>query len=518
MSKTNVKKERPNTCVIYVRVSTEEQVRNFSLETQERECRLYAERNGWTVLRVYREEGESAKTADRTELKKIQEFCKTNEGKIGYLVVWKVNRFSRDNLDYFSLRGFFAGYGILLKSATEAIEETPQGRFSEAILAATSQYDNDLRKETSKKGMRTKAMSGQWPMTAPWGYKNVENEAKTKLIVPHPERAPIVKFLFEEYARGTTTFLELARQVNKMGDYTTKHGHKMCKQQVHRILTNPIYYGRIFSAKLEVDVDGTHEPIISEALYREVQEVMLGGSTRRTMRSRNNPEFPLRGVRCGLCGRSITGGFVSGHGGRYPYYGCYNKKCSVIQKQRRRSIPKEDLEKAFSKFLVKQTPNDKVMAALEEAFSVEHERMSSDKEKEVMQVAKRLQTLEKNSDELLGVRLSKLIDDEEFTKQNDRLKNQIRDLRVRQSVLLNPQASTEAAVKYGIQFVREFPTLWPKLLPGELRVMLNLLFPQNLDYHYPEFQTSELSPIYAVESVKTANKTHQVLPEGIEPP
>ena len=55
--------------VLYVRVSTAEQVDNYSLATQERACRDYCEREGLTVDRVFREEGESAKTANRTQLR-----------------------------------------------------------------------------------------------------------------------------------------------------------------------------------------------------------------------------------------------------------------------------------------------------------------------------------------------------------------------------------------------------------------------------------------------------------------
>src|SRR5258708_28561448 len=54
--------------VIYVRVSTKEQTENLSLPTQLKTCEEYCQRQGFHVLARFREEGESAKTADRTEL------------------------------------------------------------------------------------------------------------------------------------------------------------------------------------------------------------------------------------------------------------------------------------------------------------------------------------------------------------------------------------------------------------------------------------------------------------------
>src|SRR5215217_2067954 len=81
--------------VIYVRVSTKEQTENLSLPTQLKACQEYCQRQGFHVLARFREEGESAKTADRTELQKLLQFCRTNKGK-GQFVVFNLTRFARD--------------------------------------------------------------------------------------------------------------------------------------------------------------------------------------------------------------------------------------------------------------------------------------------------------------------------------------------------------------------------------------------------------------------------------------
>jgi DNA invertase Pin-like site-specific DNA recombinase len=67
--------------VIYVRVSTKEQTENLSLATQLKVCEDYCDRQAFHVLARFREEGESAKTADRTELQKLLRFCRTNKGR-----------------------------------------------------------------------------------------------------------------------------------------------------------------------------------------------------------------------------------------------------------------------------------------------------------------------------------------------------------------------------------------------------------------------------------------------------
>ena len=92
--------------VIYSRVSTKEQTENLSLPTQLLACEEYCRREGLEVLARFKEEGESAKTADRTELQRLLTFCRTNKGKVHFVVVFNLTRFARDKYDHFALRSF----------------------------------------------------------------------------------------------------------------------------------------------------------------------------------------------------------------------------------------------------------------------------------------------------------------------------------------------------------------------------------------------------------------------------
>jgi len=79
--------ETRKTCIIYCRVSSAEQVQGTSLEMQERLCREYAEREGWEVLKVYVEEGESAKSVNRTEFQKALNFCSLKKPRVDNFIV-----------------------------------------------------------------------------------------------------------------------------------------------------------------------------------------------------------------------------------------------------------------------------------------------------------------------------------------------------------------------------------------------------------------------------------------------
>jgi Resolvase, N terminal domain len=68
--------------VIYVRVSTKEQTKNLSLPTQLRACEECCRRQGYEVLERFHEEGESAKSTDRSQLQNLLTFCRMNKGRV----------------------------------------------------------------------------------------------------------------------------------------------------------------------------------------------------------------------------------------------------------------------------------------------------------------------------------------------------------------------------------------------------------------------------------------------------
>ena len=90
--------------VIYVRVSTKEQTENLSLPTQLRACEEYCRRQGYEIFERFHEEGESAKTTDRSQLQNLLTFCRLNKGRVHFVVVVNLTRFARDKYDHFALR------------------------------------------------------------------------------------------------------------------------------------------------------------------------------------------------------------------------------------------------------------------------------------------------------------------------------------------------------------------------------------------------------------------------------
>ncbi len=227
--------------VIYVRVSTKEQTENLSLPTQLRACEEYCRRQGCEVVERFLEEGESAKTTDRSQLQKLLTFCRLNKGRVHFVVVFNLTRFARDKYDHFALRSLRQSLGISLRSATEPIDDTSTGKLMEGVLAAFAQFDNDCRSDRTRAGMKAALELGRWVFVAPLGYLNAPR-AMGKSLMADPERAPLVRRAFEEYATGRYPKEQLLKQTSAWG-LTNRRGRPLTSQAIGMLLRNRLYAG-----------------------------------------------------------------------------------------------------------------------------------------------------------------------------------------------------------------------------------------------------------------------------------
>ncbi len=311
-----------NRALIYVRVSSADQVNGFSLDVQERVCRDFCDRQGWTVGLVSREEGESAKTTERRELQKVlARLRKTGHGFTHFLV-YDLTRFTRDTSDYLTLKGFLAGVGVTLVSVTQPLDDSPTGRFLGTVLAAQGQLDNDTRREKTVAGMREAIKRGIWPWQAPLGYLSVRGADKRATLVHDPETAPLVRLAFDRVASGLSTQEEVREELRR-------RGLKIPRESFSRLIHNPIYCGRIVAAKWGIEGRLASSAIVTEETFRKAQAA-LSGTPAGWKRSDLRPDFPLRWwTRCAECGKPLTGYFGKGNGGAFPYYRCTEKHLNV---------------------------------------------------------------------------------------------------------------------------------------------------------------------------------------------
>src|SRR3954451_3950181 len=291
--------------VIYVRVSTKEQTQNLSLPTQLRACEEYCRRQGYEILERFHEEGESAKTTDRSQLQNLLTYCRLNKGRVHFVVVFNLTRFARDKYDHFALRSHLQSLGISLRSATEPIDDTSTGKLMEGVLAAFAQFDNDVRSERTRGGMKAALELGRWTFLAPLGYLNAPRSTGRSLV-PDPERSSLVRRAFQDFATGRFTKPEVRKSVNALG-LTTRRGKPVPSQTFDAMLRNRVYIAQIDVSDFGISTRGDFEPLVTEGVFFRVQVILDGRYEVTAPRQRNDPDFPLRGyVRCQSCGKPLT--------------------------------------------------------------------------------------------------------------------------------------------------------------------------------------------------------------------
>src|SRR3989344_6044967 len=339
--------ERQKTGIIYCRVSSQEQVSGTSLSMQERYCREYAEREHIEILECFVEEGESAKTADRTEFQKALNSCANKKRPIDYFIVHKVDRFARNQGDHAITQTFLKRYGTKLRSVTEPINETPVGKAMEGMLSVFAEFDNNVRASRSKSGMEERAKQGIWVWQAPLGYKRI---VKGGNLVHDESLASYIKLAVDEYSKGTYSYQALSNFLEDRG-FRTRNDKKPCMQLMEKIIHNPLYCGliRVWGHEYR----GAFDPIIEEELFYKCQPGARNKVARRKKQS--NPDFSLAGTVCPFCMKNLTGSYSTGRMGvRYGYYHHHKQGCIHA-----RSIPKETFEQNFVEYLQEISPTQK---------------------------------------------------------------------------------------------------------------------------------------------------------------
>src|SRR5579859_7261686 len=201
-------------CVIYLRVSTEEQAQRdfteegFSLPAQREACLQHIRDQGWTLLDEYVDRDSASKRSGERPQFKAMLARIFEQGDVDVVVVHKLDRFARDAAHHLSVRALLRQRGVRLVSVQEHLEETASGRLVEGIHALMAEFYSANLSTEVKKGMRKKAQLGGWNHRAPLGYMNVKEHRAGRRICTvevDPERAPLITEAFRLYATGEYT-------------------------------------------------------------------------------------------------------------------------------------------------------------------------------------------------------------------------------------------------------------------------------------------------------------------------
>ena len=204
-------------CLLYARVSTDKQAqKKLSIPAQIAAMREYAKKNGWKVKGFFIDEGESAKTANRPELKRLIQHCKERKD-IDIVLVHKIDRLTRNLVDYATIKAILKQKGIRLISVSEPFDDNPVGHLLENIIASISEWYSANLGEEIKKANFAKLRRGEWLHQPPFGYKSVKGENERAKHIPDPKTAPLVRQAFELFSTGNYSLKTLSEEMYKRG-------------------------------------------------------------------------------------------------------------------------------------------------------------------------------------------------------------------------------------------------------------------------------------------------------------
>jgi len=342
ISNLGVKTEVPQTkvrYVLYARKSTEsDEKQALSIESQVKEMLAIADRDELTVIDIRRESHSAKESGQRPVFKEVLEDIR--RGRYNGILTWAPDRLSRNAGDLGSVVDLMDETRLLeIRTYGQQFRNSPNEKFLLMILCSQAKLENDNKSINVKRGLRTRCEMGLKPGAATVGYINERRSDKKCEVIIDPERAPIVKQIFEKVAyekwSGRRIFHWLKFDLN----FKTRNGNKgLALSNIYLILQNPFYYGVFeYPRKSGNFYKGKHEPIITKELFDQVQEQVKN----QALRTQEPKEFAFtKMMTCGLCGSGICADekfkkLKDGSVNRHVYYGCTRSrdkdcKCGYI--------------------------------------------------------------------------------------------------------------------------------------------------------------------------------------------
>lgn len=402
--------------VIYVRVSTEEQAKHgFSIAAQQKNDIDFANKNGYQIADIYIDEGRSAKDMNRPQLQNMLNDLKKSGSNIDAVIVWKLDRITRNNEDYHStIKPLFTKLGIKLLSATESNDyDNPMGDFFRNLGISQAELERYMTSSRTKAGMKEKAEQGYYPSKPPIGYVNVTQHGK-KIIIPDPDKAHYIKKAFDLYLVGNS--FKTIEQILKSEGLTCN------RKTIENVFTR---YAIFYTGQFDWNgkrYKGQHEGIISNKVYHAAMSIKDGKGHKRGMKR----DYLYRGlIKCEICGRNLTaetqrGGHKSGE---YIYYHCTD---NCINKKR--NLNSKYIDEAIEVALKQITKSDKETAELKLEMKEVLRRQQSYDEKAKKQIEHKISLLEKRLNKLYEDKIDGEVDHDFYTEKKELWQNELDEL------------------------------------------------------------------------------------------
>lgn len=325
--------------VLYARKSMEQDEKQaLSIDSQVKEMLQIAERDGLDIVDIRREAHSAKDSGQRPVFLEILNDIR--QGRFNGILTWAPDRLSRNAGDLGSLVDLMDQKCLHeIKTYGQHFRNSPNEKFLLMILCSQAKLENDNKSVNVKRGLRTRCEMGLWPAVAPTGYLNEKRADRKGYVLVDPERAPIIKKMFEWVAYEKWSARKLYHWLKFELNLKTAAGNKnLTLSNVYLILQNTFYYGVFEYPRGSGNwYTGKHDPIITKDLFDLVQ-----AQIRSHIIKVEDKEFAFtRLITCGLCGSGVSADekfkkLKNGSVHRYAYYGCTkfndkNCKCGYVE-------------------------------------------------------------------------------------------------------------------------------------------------------------------------------------------
>jgi DNA invertase Pin-like site-specific DNA recombinase len=310
---------------LYARKSTEQDEKQaLSIESQVKEMLAIAERENLEIVDIRRESHSAKDSGQRPVFKELLEDIR--RGRFNGILTWAPDRLSRNAGDLGSLVDLMDQKSLLeIRTYGQHFHNSPNEKFLLMILCSQAKLENDNKSINVKRGLRTRVEMGLWPGVAPTGYLNEKRIDRKCQVIIDPDRAPIIKKMFERVAYDKWSGRKLFHWLKFELNLKSVNGNKnLTLSNIYCILQNHFYYGSYEYPKKSGNwYNGKHEPIISKELFDQVQSQMKS----QVLRVENKEFAFTKLMTCGLCGSGICADekfkkLKDGTVNRHVYYGC----------------------------------------------------------------------------------------------------------------------------------------------------------------------------------------------------
>jgi site-specific DNA recombinase len=452
----------------YARVSTDEQAQeNNSLPLQKRKIANYCQNNEFKLLRTF-EGRESARNMERKALQRAFDFCRENRSKVRHLIVSDLSRLARNVSDQGLIIVTLQQLSISVVSIDEPLTDNGAlGIFVRNMLGSVNQLFSDSLSERTRTRMQAQVKEGRFLWKAPLGYFN-----RNKQLVLDPERAPLVRQAYELVASGRFATTKAVLQTLTALGLRSAKDQPLTKQTFQRLLTNPVYAGWIVTKALKVN--GNFEPIVSQELFDKVQQkVNVKGMPHKQL----NPDFPLRGiVRCIVCEKPLTAGWVQGRKQKYPRYWCWTPKCRGVSETR------DILHRKFEGLLSMMEPTAEYLLQLPTIVAAQWKNHQERMEKEARQLSTRLTQQKALNQKAITAKLNGELSDEDFQLFKESLEAERTSIEQAQNRLKAERESLQQLLRGAERSAVDVLRAWQAGDVNQRQSLAKAFFPEGLFY------------------------------------